>query len=59
MVLRSVEERNRALLESERAALQHQRERELLRRREAHRNLLAMLSVCDWQHMLRDSFDEE
>lgn len=39
----------------ERARLQQQRQHELLRRREAHRDLLTLLAVGDWQHMLRDA----
>jgi hypothetical protein len=54
-LLRSVAGKNRALLEKERARLQHQRDRELLRRREAHEALLAMLNVADWKDMLRRS----
>lgn len=54
-LLRSVEARNRALLERERARLRHQRDRELLYRKEAHENLLAMLGVADWEGMLRSA----
>jgi hypothetical protein len=52
-LLQTVEGRNRALLERERARLRQQRDRELLRRREAHENLLAMLNVGKWEDMLR------
>jgi hypothetical protein len=52
-LLQTVEGRNRALLERERARLRQQRDRELLRRREAHDNLLAMLNVGKWEDMLR------
>lgn len=53
--MRSVESRNRALLSKETARLQERRDRELLRRKEAHKNLLAMLSVSGWQDMLRNT----
>jgi len=52
---RSVRARNRDLLDRERARLQQQRQHELLRRREAHRDLLALLAVGDWKDMLRDA----
>jgi hypothetical protein len=48
-----VEERNRSLLNRERARLEHQRDHELMRRSEAHENLLAMLGVADWKDVLR------
>lgn len=52
-LLQSLKDRNRALLERERTRLRHQRDKELLRRKEAHESLLAMLNVSDWQDMLR------
>lgn len=58
MMAKSLASRNAKLLARERARLQQQRERELLRRREAHRDLLALLSVGDWKDMLRDAFAE-
>jgi hypothetical protein len=53
--MRTVSAQNNALLEKERLRLQHQREMELLRRKEAHKNLLSMLNIVDWQEMLRDT----
>lgn len=58
-LVRSVESRNRALLGKEKARLQERRERELLRRKEAHGHLLALLSASSdrnsWQDALRDT----
>lgn len=52
---RSVAARNLHLLSRERARLQQERQRELLRRKEAHDHLLALLPIADWQSMLRDA----
>jgi len=52
---RSVESRNLHLLSRERARLQQERQRELLRRKEAHGHLLALLPIADWKDMLRDA----
>lgn len=53
-LVRSVAARNLHLLSRERARLQQQRQRELLRRKEAHADLLALLPVGDWKDMLRE-----
>ncbi len=56
-LLRTVEAKNRALLKKERERLEHERDCALLRRREAHENLLAVLAVEGWQDSLRKGAD--
>ena len=52
---RSVAARNRHLLGRERARLQQERQRELLRRKEAHSDLLALLPINEWKDTLRNA----
>ncbi|KAJ1421709.1 hypothetical protein B484DRAFT_481104 [Ochromonadaceae sp. CCMP2298] len=56
---RSITAKNSELLEKEKLNLQQKRARELLRRQDARKNLLAMLGVDKWQDMLRLSLSNE
>jgi hypothetical protein len=54
-LLRSYNGRKKRELESHKSLLTQKREQQLLKRRESHKNLLALLSVETWQDNLRSS----